>query len=87
MVSADKMDDSLIERLVVRAKSDENMWRQLKELEIDQMNPDGTPKLPSGGMLIDELVRRECGFDHNFQLGALIVRLRYHIRKELGLPV
>jgi hypothetical protein len=48
------------------------------------MNPFEASEAPK---LVQELVDRECGPDHNYQTGSLIVRLRYHIRIELGLPV
>jgi len=87
MVVADNMSDELIDKLVELAKSNDDLWTALKDREIDQFNPDGSPKLPSASMLIRELINKECGADNKFTAGPLTIRLRFLIRKELDLPV
>jgi hypothetical protein len=87
MVRAIMMSPELISELVEMARQDEVLWTQLKDLELNQLDEDGRAKLPSGGMLVDDLVKRRFGSAHTYATGSLIVRLRYFIRIELGLPV
>jgi hypothetical protein len=77
------MTEEQMDKLVEIARLDETLWRKLKELELNQFNEDGTPQIPSLSMLVEEFVKRECGEDHNFAVGFLIMRLRRQARQEL----
>ena len=45
------------------------------------------PKMPTMGMMISELVKRQHGRDENFYHGSLTMAIRQSVREELGLPV
>jgi hypothetical protein len=87
MVRAIMMTKEQIAELVEIARRDEGLWANLKDREISQFNEDGSAKIPSLAMLVEDFVKRERGSDHNFDTGSLIIQLRYHTRQELGLPV
>jgi hypothetical protein len=88
MARAIMMSEELISRLVDVARQDAVLWEQLRDRELNQFEPSGAAKIPSLAMLVRELVDRElCDRNHNYDIGSLIVRLRYHTRVELGLPV
>jgi hypothetical protein len=87
MVRAVMMTKEQIVELVEIARRNEILWTNLKDREVNQFNEDGSAKLPSLTMLVEDFVKQERGLDHNFDTGSLIIQLRYQTRKELGLPV
>ena len=87
MVRAIMMTKEQISELVKIAKRDERLWADLKDLELNQFNQDGSAKIPSLAMLVEEFAIQRLGADHNFDTGSLIIQLRFHTRRELGLPV
>jgi hypothetical protein len=87
MVRAIMMTKEQIAELVEIARRDEVLWTNLKDREMNQFNEDGLAKLPSLSMLIRGFVNQRYGAGHNFDVGSLIIELRYHTRQELGLPV
>ena len=76
-----------ITNLVEVAGSDDELWANLKDRELDQFNEDGSAKIPSLAMLVEDFVQKQHGPDHIFDIGSLIIQLRYRTRQELGLPV
>jgi hypothetical protein len=87
MVRAIMMTKEQIAELVEIARRDETLWANLKDRETNQFNEDGSAKIPSLSMLVEEFAKQKCGPEHNFAIGSLIIQLRYHTRRELGLPV
>lgn len=85
MVEAMLMTEEKISEFIEMARSDPALWAALKDLEKEKFNPDGSGKVPSFPMLVDELVRRKYGPDHHYERGTLILRLRMLIGRELGL--
>jgi hypothetical protein len=81
------MSDEQIAELVEAARHDGPLWRALKDREINQFHEDGSPKMPSLAMLVSDLVKKRYGPDHIYSNAPLILRLRYHTRQELGLPI
>lgn len=81
------MTKDQIAGLVEIARRDEKLWSDLKDRELNRLDENGVAKLPSLSMLVDEFAAKELGPNHNFDIGSLIIRLRYHTRIELGLPV
>jgi hypothetical protein len=87
MVRAIMMTKEQIAELVEIARCDDVLWASLKDRELNQFNEDGSAKIPSITMLVEDFVKQERGSNHNFDTGSLIIQLRYHTRQELGLPV
>jgi len=103
MVRAVMMTREQIDELVALARKDAVLWEELKdrEFEIEKnvaatkqiLNvdvPDAVldpPKLPTMGMMVSDLVKRQYGPDENFDRGSLTMAIRYHVRQELRLPV
>ena len=87
MVRATMMTTDQISGLVEIARRDERLWTDLKDRELNQFNQDGSAKLPSLAMLVEEFANQQLGSDHAFDTGSLIIRLRFRTRQELGLPV
>ena len=88
MVRAIMMDAKMIADLVEAARRDTVLWEELRKHELS-IERDGTPTR-SGvgvGVLVDDLVKARLGPNHGYEIGTLIVRLRYFIRIELELPV
>ena len=84
MVSAKLLTQEQIDELVEIARGDPVFWEAMKDRETNQLNDDGSAKIPSMSMLVDDLVKRKYGQDHIFDIGSLIVQLRSHILKDLG---
>lgn len=87
MVRAEILTKAQMDELVEMAQRDQTLWEELKDREKNQFNEDGTAKLPSIAMLVDDLVKRRYGQNHIYAIGSLIIQLRYRTRTELGLPV
>ena len=87
MVRAIMMTKEQISELVEIARKDGELWKRLKDREINQFNDDGSAKIPSLSMLVEDFVDRKYRAGHGFSIGSLIIELRYHTRQELGLPV
>ena len=81
------MTKEQIDSLVQIARRDDGLWSDLKDRELGQFDANGAAKLPSLVMLVHDFAAKELGPDHNFDIGSLVMRLRYHTRLELGLPV
>ncbi|MCA6122932.1 hypothetical protein J6500_13640 [Bradyrhizobium sp. WSM 1704] len=86
MVRATMMSKQQIAELVEIARRDHTLWAALKDRELDQFNQDGSVKIPSISILVEDFVKERCGASHNYAIGSLIVALRLPIRQELGLP-
>jgi hypothetical protein len=87
MVRAVMMTREQISELVEIARQDSELWASLKDREINQFSDDGSAKIPSLSMLVDGFVDQRYGAGHGFDVGSLIIELRFHTRQELGLPV
>ncbi|GMO97508.1 hypothetical protein [Bradyrhizobium sp. TM239] len=87
MVRAVFMTKDQIECLVEKARQDHELWAVLKDRELNQFNADGTAKLPSMAMAVSDFVVGLYGAEHGYEIGSLIIALRFHTRQELGLPV
>jgi hypothetical protein len=87
MVRAERLTKEQMDELIQMARRDRVLWEGLKDRETNQFNEDGTAKLPSLAMLVNDLVKSKYGPNHIFDIGSLIILLRYQTRTELGLPI
>ncbi|BBZ94745.1 hypothetical protein AB7M42_004257 [Bradyrhizobium diazoefficiens] len=87
MVRAIFMTEEQIAELVEKARLDGELWAVLKDRELNQFSDDGSAKLPSIAMAVGDFVVGLYGAEHGYEIGSLIIALRFHIRQELGLPV
>ena len=87
MARALMMSKEQIAGLVEIARLDPALWAALKDREQNQLNEDGSAKIPSLSMLVEDFVRQQYGRDHIYATGSLIIQLRLNTRQELGLPV
>ncbi|WP_145669105.1 hypothetical protein [Bradyrhizobium stylosanthis] len=87
MVRAIFMTKEQIAGLVEKARLDVELWALLKDRELNQFNADGTAKLPSMSTAVSDFVVGLYGAEHGYEIGSLIIALRFHTRQELGLPV
>lgn len=87
MVRAVFMTKDQVEDLVEKARRDEELWAVLRDRELNQFNADGSAKLPSIAMAVGDFMVGLYGAEHGYEIGSLIIALRFHIRQELGLPV
>lgn len=86
MVAAKFMSTAQVEELSAAARNDHQFWDALKDREMNQLHEDGSAKIPSLSMLVNDFVRSQLGHDHGFDTGSLIIRLREQTRRELGMP-
>jgi hypothetical protein len=88
MVRAVFMTDEQVNELVALARADEKLWAEFKDRERSgPLDESGMHKLPSMAMIAEEIAKTKYGDQHTFELGSLIIGLRYAARRELGLPV
>ncbi|MCA6122931.1 hypothetical protein J6500_13635 [Bradyrhizobium sp. WSM 1704] len=87
MVRAVLMTNEQIAELVRMARRDEVLWASLKDREVNQLHEDGSAKLPSISMLVEDFVGARYGALHTFDTGSLITELRRAARRELGLSI
>ena len=87
MVRAIMMTPEQIAELVQIARRDRELWANLKDREMNQFNEDGSAKIPSLAMLVEDFAKQKYGSTHIYDVGSLIIQLRRHTRQELGLPI
>jgi hypothetical protein len=81
------MTQEQIAELVEKARQDNELWAVLKDRELNQFNADGSAKLPSMSTAVADFVAGLYGAEHRYEIGSLIIALRFQTRQELGLPV
>jgi len=90
LIAIARKDASLWQTLIDRELENE---KRIADARKQGLQPDDRrvkidpPKLPTTGMLIDELVERQYGKDHDFVTALLIIPFRRELRLDLGLPV
>ncbi|WP_139857631.1 hypothetical protein [Bradyrhizobium ivorense] len=87
MVRAVLMTKEQIADLVEVARRDDILWTSLKDREVNQLHEDGSAKIPSISMLVEDFVSARYGTSHTFAVGTLITALRRAVRQELGFPI
>jgi hypothetical protein len=92
VVRALLMNEDQITELAELARADQTLWREFKDREWwselkRRGEASGQPKAPSMAMIAEEITRRKHGENHQFEIGSLIIKMRYLARQELGLPV
>ena len=86
MVEALEMPEALISKWVETVKGDAELWRQIKDREIDIEENGRSDRHQLVFWSIGKMVEKETG-DCRYSVGTLVITLRREARKELGLRV